>query len=366
MPSPSRAERTLAPLSLQLSVALEPAISALDSLMLLNSASEVSGLPDWVAQTAATLPPELARTNRLVQHGLYFAVAPLEGSWPSFPAYVDELAAYTPEALRDRLLDGLWLHLTGRPASAADRLHLLASLERYLAFLRAHASGEPLDVELEAEVYALLNAPARMHELIVSHLRAMWVRYLAPEWARALSLLQASVAVLSRLPLDGLSIREAVRVVTGHQLVGERETILGNARRIIFVPSVHKGPYLDTFTHSDLLWLIFQARIPAGAADATEASAELARSSLLAQLNALTDDTRLRILALLRQHDKLCAQEILSRLHITQSAASRHLRQLRAAGYLAERRQDNAKCYSLNPDGVAEALRALDTYLRGA
>ena len=364
MPSPSRAERTLAPLALQMSVELAPAISALDSLMLLNSVSEVSGLPEWVVQTAATLPSQLARTNRLVQHGLYFAITPLEGSWPSFPAYVDELATYTPEALRDRLLGGLWLHLTGQPASASDRGQLLESREAYLAFLDAHTSSEPVDVELEAEVYALLKAPTQMQELIVSHLRTMWERYLEPEWERALPLLQASVAVLRLLPLDGLSAREAVRVVTGHQLLGERETILGNARRIVFVPSVHKGAYLDTFTSGDLLWLIFQARIPAGAADATEASAELARSSLLAQLNALTDDTRLRILALLRQHDELYAQEIISRLHITQSAASRHLRHLRAAGYLTERRQDNTKCYSLNRDGVAEALRALDAYLR--
>src|SRR5262245_36709153 len=193
MPSPSRAERTLAPFSLRLTVELAPAISALDSLMLLNSASEVSGLPDWVVQTGAALPPELAGTNWLVQHGLYFAVAPQEGNWPSFPAYIDELAAHTPQALRDRLLDGLWLHRTGWPASAAERTRLRESLDTYLDFLRTHAAGEPLDIELETEVHALLNAPARMHELIVSHLRTMWGRYLAPEWERALPLLQASV-----------------------------------------------------------------------------------------------------------------------------------------------------------------------------
>src|SRR6185437_6601636 len=200
----------------------------------------------------------------------------------------------------------------GQPASPFNRMQLLGSLDTYLAFLREHMSGEPVDVALETEVYALLNAPARMQDLIVTHLRTMWRQYLAPEWERALPLLQASVAVLRRLPLEGLSAREAVRAVTGHQLLGERETILGHARRIIFVPSLHKGTYLDTFTSGDLLWLIFQARIPAGAADATGASTELARSSLLAQLSALTDDTRLRILALLRQHDELRAQEILT------------------------------------------------------
>src|SRR5215813_13588706 len=222
MPSPSRAERTLAPLSLQLRVDLAPAISGLDSLLLLNSVAEVSGLPDWVVHTAAALPPELARTNWLVQHGLYFAVAPLEGDWPSFPAYVDGLAAHTPQALRDRLLDGLWLHRTGRHASTDERARFLESLEAYLAFLRTYATGEPLDMELETEVYALLKAPARMQELLISHLRTMWERYLAPEWERALPLLQTSVNALRRLPLDGLSLREAVRAVTGHQLLGER------------------------------------------------------------------------------------------------------------------------------------------------
>src|SRR5262249_10405114 len=178
MPSPSRAERTLAPLSLQLRVDLAPAISGLDSLLLLNSVAEVSGLPDWAVQTAAALPATLARTNWLVQPGLYFAIAPLEGSWPSFPAYGDELADHTPQALPDRLLDGLWLHRTGRHASTEERAGLLKSLEDYLAFLRMYAAGEPLDAELESEVYALLKAPERMQELLISHLRTMWERYM--------------------------------------------------------------------------------------------------------------------------------------------------------------------------------------------
>jgi hypothetical protein len=51
-------------------------------------------------------------------------------------------------------------------------------------------------------------------------------------------------------------------------------------------------------------------------------------------------------------------------LELSQSAASRHLRQLTATGYLVERRSQVAKCYSLNPARVDDTLRALKRFLR--
>jgi ArsR family transcriptional regulator len=96
--------------------------------------------------------------------------------------------------------------------------------------------------------------------------------------------------------------------------------------------------------------------VPAG-------SSALSRSDLLVRLSALTDDTRLRMLALLSQHDELCAQDIMVQLDLSQSAASRHLRQLSATGYITERRRDAAKCYSLNRERVDDTFRALDQFL---
>ena len=48
---------------------------------------------------------------------------------------------------------------------------------------------------------------------------------------------------------------------------------------------------------------------------------------------------------------------------ISQSAASRHLKQLSATGYLAERRCSGAKCYRLDPKRVEDTLQAVSRFL---
>jgi DNA-binding transcriptional ArsR family regulator len=106
---------------------------------------------------------------------------------------------------------------------------------------------------------------------------------------------------------------------------------------------------------------MFGARLPAGARVQSPA---LSRSELLVRLNALADDTRLEILELMTKHEELCAQDIITLLNLSQSSASRHLRQLSATGYLIERRRDVAKCYSLNLDRVEDTLQALRRFMK--
>jgi DNA-binding transcriptional ArsR family regulator len=48
----------------------------------------------------------------------------------------------------------------------------------------------------------------------------------------------------------------------------------------------------------------------------------------------------------------------MEQLNLSQSAASRHLKQLSATGYLSERRCAGAKCYRLNPERIEATLRA--------
>lgn len=337
-------------------VALEPAISCLDSLMLLNSIPEVSGLGEWITQTAESLPPDIARMNRLVFQGLYFTLLP-DNHWPDFMAYVDDLAARSPESLRDRLLAEITRRSYDPPT---DRAALLASVEGYLAYLHEHFPDATIDDDLETETHHLLQHPGEMQHVIVAHLRRMWERYLAPEWQLNEPMLRESVAALQQVSLRGLSAVEAVYAITGQRLMGERQKILGSATTIMFVPSAHKGPYLDTFEHGDLMWLIFGARLPESAFDHASA---LHRSDLLVRLSALTDDTRLSMLALLSRREELCSPDIMAHLHLTQSATSRHLRQLSAAGYIVERRHEGAKCFSLNRERIAETFRALDRFL---
>jgi ArsR family transcriptional regulator len=53
---------------------------------------------------------------------------------------------------------------------------------------------------------------------------------------------------------------------------------------------------------------------------------------------ALSDETRLRMMALLLENDELCVCDFVGALGLTQSKASRHLRYLHNAGFVKDRR----------------------------
>lgn len=363
MPFPAWTDQRLAATYPTMSVELEPAASALDSLTMLNVAHEVSGLGEWVMRTTAALPPDRARLNRLVLQGLFFVIVP-QRRWQSFAAYLEHLAQTDPTVLRDRLLAEVLQRGGAGPLTDDKRTTLLASAEAYLGFLRERLPDEQADHEIEAAAHTLLNRPADMRDLIVSHLQTMWDDYIGAEWERIAPRLRASVEALNRIPLAGLTAIEGVRAITGHELLGERQQIIGDATEIIFVPSVHVGPYLNPFIHGKTRWIIFGARLPGvHAASADRMGDDLSRSELLVRLAALGDDTRLRVLALLANHGELCAPEVMTHLGLTQSATSRHLRQLSANGYVVERRREGAKCYTLNPARIAETARALERFV---
>jgi DNA-binding transcriptional ArsR family regulator len=107
---------------------------------------------------------------------------------------------------------------------------------------------------------------------------------------------------------------------------------------------------------------LFGARLPQGS---TVDAPDLSRSELLVRLSALADDTRLRILQLLKEEGELCSQDMQQRLELSQSAGSRHMQQLSATGYVRERRVEGQKCYSLNEERIEDTLLALSHFLKG-
>ena len=60
------------------------------------------------------------------------------------------------------------------------------------------------------------------------------------------------------------------------------------------------------------------------------------------------------------------SQDIMQSLDLSQSAASRHLKQLSATGYLFERRFRGAKYYKLNSERIQNTLEAISTFLLSA
>lgn len=337
---------------------IEPAHNLFYSLLMLNRPDYYPGLDEWAPRTVARLTPDRLHRNRVVVEGLNQAVQPAR-SYPSFLAYLDALAATSPAELRERQLRTL-AERRRELGKAAMPGEPLASLDAYLAYLTETFGDDKFDPEIESEAYALLSDPARMHEVILEHLRTMWADTLRAEWERARPVLQEAVQAFGRVDLRGLAPLDAIRTVIGRELDETWCHIAERVEHIIFVPSPHLGPYVGKLRDGGTLRLLFGARQPDGIAADRSA---LSRSELLVRLGALTDDTRLRVLALLAEREELCAPEIMVQLDLSQSAVSRHLRQLSAAGYVSERWQDGSKCYQLNRDRIGDTLAALRRFL---
>jgi len=340
--------------------------------MLLHKAETLSGLDEWITRTAAALTPEQRHNNDLVTFGLYFAIFP-DRSWPSFPAYINHLARLDPTILRDRIFNAYSQvckkddeHCTiPDPASdhaTVDTAPLLASVDAFLDFLRERFPPENVIPEIESEAHRYLNDPPAMQSLIVSHLRNMWDEILAPEWYRVMPMLQASVEAFQQLNLGSMSKSEATQLILDHELDEYKQRELEKVERLIFVPSAHLGPYIGQYKFGNTLWVLFGARIPAGV---QVHAPDLSRNEILIRLGALADDTRLRILKLVAEEGEQSSQDIMTRLDLSQSATSRHLKQLHATGYLDARRCNGAKCFKLNPSRVENTLRALSLFLLG-
>ena len=370
MPAPQQSLIVTSPPS-TLSIALEPAQNAFHSLSVLGHSEKLSGFGQWVDNTLSAMSDEETARHRLVIIGFYFAIQP-QKSWPSFPAYLEYLASLPPQAIVDRLLtmyaripprDGEICHDMVAQPLPINRQHVLASLDNYLNFLYERFSPEGVLEDIETEAYRLLADPPALQQLLVSHLHHMWDAYLQGEWQRVQPMLQNAVDAFAAEDLSDMTRLEAANFVTGQELEEERWAgVLQQAKQIVFVPSAHVGPYLGRFWHNGTLGIIFGARLPAGAQiDAPD----LSRAEIVVRLSALADDTRLSILKLVATEGEMRSQEIMDRLELSQSAASRHLKQLSATGYLSERRCAGAKCYRLNEDRVEDTLDAISAFLLG-
>ena len=352
------------------SVSLEPVISALHSLWLLLDADNKTGLGDWVTRTAAALTPEERERHRLVLVGFFYAILP-EQDWPSFPAYLDHLATCDPIALRDKLLMSYAHYAFPDSKEQQDKSPpvdweaVLESKDTYVSFLIKLLGAENIDKHLEAQAYSYIVAPSAMQDLIVTHLRKMWVKFLAPEWERTSPMLQDAVTAFRQIDLSNMSKLEAARLITGQSVEGEPwYQDLEIAERVVFAPTTHVGPYLGKFCDgATTAWVFFGPRIPEGVQFHTP---DLSRVEIVVRLNALADDTRLRILKLISEKGELRSQDIMQSLDLSQSAASRHLKQLSATGYLFERRHSGAKCYKLNPQRIKDTLQAASIFLLGS
>ncbi|HSO26878.1 MAG TPA: winged helix-turn-helix domain-containing protein [Anaerolineales bacterium] len=365
MPSPLQ-EILVAPPTTSVRVELDPARNILHSLVLLAKSDHYYGLNEWVERTAAGFSPEMARRHHLVIFGFYYAWLP-EVTYPDFPAYLAALQRADATALRNKLLDA-YLDMPcltpDQPFAGKQRPayeDILASPEVYVDFLLKRFGPERVDPDLESRAYRYVVDPPAMQALIVSHLREIWDNTAQAEWQRVEPMLRASVEAFQRVNLKGLSRKEAAELITGQPLDEERyDQWFDEVPQLVFVPSAHVGPYIGTLGTHERLAVFFGARMPAGSlVDAPD----LSRAEILVRISALADDTRLRIMQYLAKNGEQRSQELMSALDLSQSAASRHLKQLSATGYLTERRCEGSKCYQINAERTEATLQALGQFL---
>jgi DNA-binding transcriptional ArsR family regulator len=79
---------------------------------------------------------------------------------------------------------------------------------------------------------------------------------------------------------------------------------------------------------------------------------------------AIADPIRRRVLELVRDRE-LPAGELAAQFDVSRPAVSRHLRVLREAGLVRERRRGKQRLYRADPEPLAELRRWLDSYWAG-
>jgi len=358
----------LAPEAITVKFQLAPARACLETLDLIADADEYDGLDEWIYKTRNAMSAEERHNNRMVLHGLFSYLMKqniVDRTMPEMLDWLDDLDAIH---LRDGCIAELLSHhdqkiikLDQEPFPVPTAEHILENVDNFVGyFLRLY--GDHVEESLLRDVYAMYSKPAYMKALMMHHLHEMWNNYLADEWQNVEPHLQACVDAFSKINFSGMSALEIARAVTGRDFSGNvllNDEIKG-ATELRFVPSPHIGPYVMATRDDIRMDIVFRARMPEGT---PSHSPHVDRSDLLVRLSALADDTRMQILNLLLDHEELCAPQVIKLLGLSQSAASRHLRQLTATGFLTERRREGAKCYSLNQRRIEEVIKALEDHL---
>jgi len=344
-------------------IRLDAVQSIIHDMVLMAQSEELSGLNPWIYETYSALTREQQQTHQAILIGLHYTVLPTR-LWKDFPAYLAHLENCDPLVLRDSVLE---FYLDFHPCVeaekqlVADKDTLLADRDFFLEYLRTKFGEELVNPKIETQAFRLLNNPAEMQKTISSHLRFLWENFFRAEWKRITPMLEDSVMAFDKVDFNSMSREEAARYITGQELNPEHWDLNAeDIKQLIFVPSAHVGPYLGKFQYKNALGVIFGARLPQ---DTEMHAPDLSRNEITIRLSALADDIRLRILKLIAEDGELRSQEIMDRLDLSQSAASRHLKQLSATGYLVERRCSGAKCYALNTERIQDTLQAVAAFL---
>ena len=359
----------------RLSAGIEPVRNVLNSMLLIADCNEFPGVHPFITQTHAELPDDVKKTNEVMMIGLQYAAVSRKNFF-SFEDYLDDLKQLNPDRIPERvfqsydLISSYKVNILSKenPVSVTrkDQERLLSSKKIYFEYLEKSFGGETLDYDIEGRAYDYLIRPKELRDRMVEHFHFMWTHFLKEEFHRNQAVLEKAVAECNSINVSAMHPFEAAKKITGHDI--EQEWMsrrwelnwIETSKKVVFVPSFHMGPYLGRRVLKDAMYIFFSPRISEGL---ELSSPDLTRTDISTRLTTLSDDVRLSILKMLSRETEMSSKQIMKDLQLTQSSASRHLKQLSATGFLNERRQNSAKIYSLNPAFVSQTLDAVANYL---
>jgi len=248
------------------------------------------------------------------------------------------------------------------PPQVDEPLLLLESEQAFFSFFGRHCKGEEEEGALH-QLYLYLNDPTSLQSLLTRYHEHFWQTYLKEEWERMLPELEEAVAAFDRIDTTGMNHFEVIETIARRNLRGVcRGEVLSTYDTLRFIPSFHCGPYILRFSDGQELRIVFNAHHLLDLARRGEGADH---TYVLDRLKALGDETRLEIIRLLKSQGELGNQEIIDRLGLSKSAASRHLRQLRANNIVDLRVDEDGirKYYRLDPSFGREMHTMLDRLL---
>jgi DNA-binding transcriptional ArsR family regulator len=363
--------------ALRIETAVSLPLDMVSVLSLLHRAGPKSELDPWLRNARQGLPSAV-RADLDLLHGfsgrlLYYPEEPVMRFQPLRPdrrdATFDELVAFmeaTPAAeYRDMVSHALqraYVDLERRWQPPTDE-------ESWARSIRPALTCANLE-----DVLPLIANPAELKRRTINLYRGVWASVYQEARAAALPTLLDAVDRGAAFGERGFA--EAYASLTGQRLPDVLDRPPASITRIVFCPSTHLGNFVSYIAYAPDLIVFFaapqlldrcQERQPSRAVPASADSAAVGDPlDLLEAARALADPTRLRMIDLLLEGE-LYAQEIVGRLGVAQSAASRHLAQLERAGLVTVKARRGSKYYAVDPlklESVASSLTARGTRAR--
>ncbi len=283
--------------ALRMQVVLDPAFWALHSLSLLSLPHE--HVPSSLSNIAVQLSADQREFNGLVSVAFVPALLADEPS-ASMDVFLAALSQLQPADFRQRYLRRLGHYTSTVPALMLDSVVEYAKALQALPLLAA-----PTTQQL-ALAHALLQDPVILQARLLAHIKFMWNHALAVEWTHVAATLAAVVAAQQPYMLVDSQLQAVLRA----RINANSQSATNSLSRQEDTSTVYVQPFPYKLMAPVWMWADQNMWVAVADQDqqATARSRPVSRMELLARLNAIADDTRLKILALLSDGQELAAQ----------------------------------------------------------